>query len=115
MDRRFIQPRHTLRATALLVLLMGMAQLAHAVIIIDPEITTNCGMPCESNADCEAHASSTDIDTCMTCMPTGTCGNPQCFDSCATNAGCPPECPICSFQQCLSEGEDGTPISCDAE
>ncbi|MFW5452882.1 hypothetical protein [Thioalkalivibrio sulfidiphilus] len=103
-----------MRAALLLVLLLGLTQLAHAQFIFDPDITSNCGMECTTDADCDAYE--TDIKTCLKCMPQGVCGNPSCFDTCATSNSCPDECPICSFQQCVAPdggiGSDGAPVRC---
>lgn len=85
--------------TILLLLALGLAAIAHGQFI-PPPITSNCGMPCTTAQDCAEY--DTDITVCLTCMPTNVCGNPSCFDSCATSNSCPPECPICSFQQCVA-------------
>jgi hypothetical protein len=86
--------------TILILALIGCSTSVQSQFIWDPGITTNCGLPCDTDQDCEDY--DTDIKDCLTCMPTKVCGNPSCFDNCATNNSCPPECSVCSFQQCLN-------------
>jgi len=86
------------------MLMLGLNQLASAQWEWPDPPTSNCAMPCETDQDCAEY--DTDITTCLTCMPQGLCGNPTCFDTCATSNSCPPECPICSFQQCVAPESD---------
>lgn len=94
-----------IRVFLLLISLLMSATLAQAQFIPPPDLPEpNCGLPCATDQDCAEH--DVDLFICMQCMPQGVCGNPTCFDSCATNNGCPPECPICSFQTCVAPEAD---------